>query len=189
MKHLNDTARQIERAKYERIYKLPDYKMGAARLLDAQDDVRGLPFRTSYLDVGCGRGEMLDFAEAEGFVRVQGVEAVPYLCDGGRVIQADAWDLPFKDREFSAVSMFDVIEHLLPADEISVLEELKRVAFRRVILTANNRPSRSLGVELHINTKPYETWDEIFREVFNGWTVNWKPGKRYVSETWEMLRQ
>jgi len=171
---VDPAARQAELDKYIVCYKRDRYAMGANRKHDCErmfDLVSG----ESYLDIGCGRGEMLDYAERKGF-RVQGVETVPYLADGKRVIRALGHELPFADKSFDVVSMLDVIEHLLPGDDEAVCRELARVARRFVLLTASNNPSHcpDTGADLHINKRPYAEWDALFREWFHG-DVVWKP--------------
>lgn len=182
-------ARRAEHEKYHRAYALnPNYRMGRKRMLDAQADVRAIPTRGSYLDVSCGRGEMLRFAAAAGFSPVQGTEIVPELVNGKSVVYAEVHALPFADKSFDVVSMFDVIEHLVPGDDRAACEEMSRVACRHIVVTANNRPSfNKAGDDLHINKRPYDEWDRLFREWFAGWNVTWITGKRhYVSEAWRM---
>jgi ubiquinone/menaquinone biosynthesis C-methylase UbiE len=183
-----DEARAAEHAKYHRAYALnPKYRMKAERMADAVNDLRALPCRGSYLDVSCGRGEMLARAKELGFGQVAGTEIVPALIDGETVVRAEVHDLPFADRSFEVVTMFDVIEHLIPGDDRAACEEMARVASKHVILTANNKPSfNKAGDDLHINKRPYEEWDRLFRSWFPG-TVTWIRGKRaYVSEAWRV---
>ena len=181
-----DLARAAEHAKYEQAYKIERYAMGQARKRGAVRDLSDLPCRGSYLDVSCGRGEMLGSAEELGFHPVQGTEIVSSLIDGRRVVRAEVHDLPFGDRSFDVASMFDVIEHLVPGDDELACRELARVAKRHILLTANNRPSNSLGMELHINRRPYDEWDALFRKWFSG-TVTWlKNAEGNISETWRI---
>jgi SAM-dependent methyltransferase len=183
-----DHARAAEHAKYVRSYEMQNYRMGEARMADAVRDLEALPCRGAYLDVSCGRGEMLAHADALGFWPVLGTEIVPALINGGRVVRAEVHALPFNDDNFDVVTMFDVIEHLLPGDDELACRELARVARRHVMLTANNRPSHnSAGDNLHINCRPYEQWDRLFREWFHPSRVTWVKGPReHVSECWRI---
>lgn len=182
-----EAARKAERAKYERAYQHPTYRMKAERRADAVNDLAALSVRGPYLDVACGQGDMLTEAKRLGFDPVRGTEIVPRLIDGQRVIYAEVHALPFPDNAFDVVSLFDVIEHLIPGDDERACRELARVAQRHVILTANNRPSfNKAGDDLHINRRPYEEWDELFRAWFPG-RVTWIKGKRhYISEAWRI---
>jgi ubiquinone/menaquinone biosynthesis C-methylase UbiE len=150
-------------------------------------DLRALPIRGALLDVGCGRGEMLRNAERLGFAPVRGVEIVPELIDGTRVVRGEVHQLPFDDRQFNVVTMWDVIEHLVPGDDAAACREMARVARRHVLLTANNKSSlQPDGTELHVNRRPYEEWDALFRGWFPG-KVTWMKGHRdYVSECWRV---
>lgn len=187
-------ARSAEHAKYERAYALnANYKIKKERLADALDDIGALPCRGAFLDVSCGRGEVLAAAERMGFAPVRGTEIVPALIDGERVVRAEVHALPFVDKSFDVATMFDVIEHLLPGagydgDDEAACRELARVACRHVILTANNRPSfNKAGDDLHINIRSYEEWDRLFREWFAPGVVTWIKGARaYVSEAWRV---
>lgn len=178
-------ARAAEHAKYKRAYAAqPNYRMKKQRLQDSVNDLAAIKPRGSYLDVACGRGDMLVAARELGFKPVKGTEIVPELI-GGDIFRAEAHALPFEDGAFDVVSLFDVIEHLLPGDDEAACRELARVAKRAVLLTANNKPSfNKAGDDLHINKRPYEEWDRLFREWFPG-TVTWLKGAR-VSEAWRI---
>lgn len=181
--------RRAEHAKYSRAYALnPNYRMKAQRRADAVYDLGRLPVRGSYLDVACGRGEMLGEAAGLGFAPVTGTEIVADLIDGERICFAEVHALPFTDRSYDVVTMFDVIEHLIPGDDERACRELARVARRHILITANNRPSfNKAGDDLHINKRPYPEWDALFRQWFHGATVTWIKGPRnYVSECWRI---
>lgn len=180
--------RHREHIKYERAYSQQRYRMKRARRRDAVNDLLQLECRHGYLDVGCGRGDMLAAAEALGFAPVRGTEIVGPLIDGARIVYAEVHDLPFPADSFDVATMFDVIEHLVPGDDEKACRELMRVARRHVLLTANNLPSRNkAGDNLHINIRPYEEWDRMFRAWFAPARVTWIKGKRhYVSEAWRI---
>lgn len=182
---VDEVSRKAEFGKYDRAYALnPNYKIGARRLADAVDALKAVPCRGSYLDVGCGRGEMLTAAAGLKFWPVQGTELVTELIDGARVVYAEAHALPFPDKSFDVVTSFDVIEHLVPGDDEALCREMARVARKHVILSANNRPSfNKANEDLHINKRRYVTWDRLFREWFPG-AVTWLGSKHYVSPLW-----
>lgn len=183
-----DEARAAEHAKYQRTYAAqPKYRMKRERLADAVADLKALPCRGSYLDVSCGRGDMLHHADRLGFSPVRGTEIVPELIDGTRVVRAEVHALPFDGDSFDVVTLFDVIEHLIPGDDAAACREMARVARKHILLTANNRPSfNKAGDDLHINRRSYDEWDRLFREWFPG-AVTWIKGDRaYVSEAWRI---
>jgi ubiquinone/menaquinone biosynthesis C-methylase UbiE len=178
--------RAVEYEKYVRAYGNPGYRMSQARL---EDTVRALRVLRagSLLDVGCGRGEMITQALRLGFIPVHGVEVVPALIDGVTVVRGEVQAIPFTDKSFDVVTLFDVIEHLIPGDDELACRELTRVARRHILLTANNMTSqKAIGEELHINRRPYQEWDSLFRSWFPG-TVRWLDGPRqHVSEAWRV---
>ena len=177
--------RQREHEKYTHAYEAPNYKMGLRRKADAVLELGRIPVRGSYLDVSCGKGEMLNEAERMGFKPVQGTEIVPALIDGNRVVRAEVHALPFMVKSFDVVSLLDVIEHLIPGDDLLACNELQRVARKYIYITANNKDSfNHLKQQLHINKRPYAVWDTLFRQWFTG-KVTWLKGQRqHVSEGW-----
>ncbi len=181
---------QAEIDKYTRAYAEDDprkgpYGMGKRRYNAAKANLQScIMGHRSYLDVGCGRGEMLDYGLRCAF-RVAGTEVVPELL-GPLVRYAPAWDLPFRDNHFDLVTMFDVIEHLLPNDTFPALSELKRVAKKTIFITANNRPDSWHGQDMHINRRPYIQWDRLFIEHFHDCKVTWLQKGANISETWRI---
>lgn len=175
--------RQSELDKYPKAYSDSGYRMGNARMQAAEADLRLLR-PGSLLDVGCGRGEVLRLAEGMGFT-VKGVEVVPALIDGERVVEGLAYALPFPDNSFDHVTMYDVMEHLLPEDSERVCRELQRVSRETVTLTVSNISHIHRGVEMHINRRPYADWDADFRRWFAG-EVEWVRGRNDISDTWRV---
>ena len=159
-------ARQSEIEKYVRAYHNVDYRLGDRRRSHIDQHLRRIE-KGSLLDVSTGRGEVLTLAAQHGHGPVQGTEAVDYLCDGHRIVHALADSLPFKDATFDTVTMFDVMEHLLPEDTALVCRELARVARRRVLLTIHNGSHRYRGEELHVNQRAsYHAWHEELEQHF-----------------------
>ena len=107
------------------------------------------------LDVGCGRGEILrhaaqlgadaygiDYAAVAVSLSRQVIEGVNGVAPGRTsVYQADAKKLPFPDKSFDRVLMFDVVEHLHPWELHEALLEVRRVLTdegRFIVHTAPN---------------------------------------------------
>lgn len=184
-----EKARKAEHKKYIRTYTSDRYRMKHQRMLDAVHDLKVLPVRGAYLDVSCGRGDMLVEAAKLGFAPTLGTEIVPKLIDGDRVRYGEVHSLPFGDKCFNVVTMFDVIEHLIPGDDELACSELKRMAKSHILITANNKESvsRPFGDVLHINRRTYPCWDGLFRKWFAPAKVTWIQGKRhYISEAWRI---
>lgn len=166
------SSRRNEIAKYEAAYKDDKYGLGKRRREHIQSHLGRLE-KGSLLDVSTGRGEVLDIARKMGFSPVVGTEAVDYLCDDETVVSAYAHELPFADSSFDVVSMFDVMEHLIPSDTEAVCKELKRVAAKRVLLTVHNGPHRFKGMDLHINRRnSYAAWHQELEDCFGCPVVN-----------------
>ena len=183
---LIENARDHEFKKYEQCYKNPKYRMGNQRKAHIEWALSNINPKESLLDVGTGRGETLNMAEAMGFSMVQGIETVDYLCDGNRVIQGYGHELPFPDKSFQTVTMFDVMEHLVPEDTKIVCKELERVAKSTILLTVHNGSSSFGDVELHINRRPsYDDWYAELKELFSG-TVEWLPRRGSISEMFKV---
>lgn len=186
-----EQSRAAEHAKYVTAYGGENYRMKAERREDARADLKALPCRGAYLDVACGRGDMLDVARGLGFSPVMGTEIVPRLIDGKTVVRAEVHALPFPDKSFDVATLYDVIEHLIPGDDEAACRELARVARRHVLIMANNFPSRLPdGRDLHINIRSYPAWDACFRSWFAPASVTWIKGPRRQtrrgSETWRI---
>ena len=183
-----DRERMAEIGKYSKAYQAPDYKMGERRRAAAMPLLHDAPSRRSYLDVGCGRGEMLDEARGLGFERIEGTEVVPDLLARDLVRFALAHKLPYTEQEFDIVTCMDVLEHLIPQDTVPVLKELDRITNVQLIVSANNKQSRSMGMELHVNKRPYHEWDQLIRGYTSG-DVCWiSKGKGELSETWVITK-
>lgn len=180
------SAQEAEVEKYQVAYQEDCYKMGDARkayaeanLLEARADCQ------SHLDVGCGRGEMVAYANSIGY-ESKGLEVVDYLT-GNEIIKGYAWAIPCPDHSVDLVTMFDVLEHLLPEDTERTLMELGRVAKKCIFITAANYPSRFKGHDLHINIRSYDEWHEFLLRTYEGAQVTWLPREHGTcSETWEI---
>lgn len=145
-----------EAEKYDICYKNPSYRLQGARLSRVRMDIESMPAGSTYLDVGCGRGEMVRLARERG-VAASGLELVPALC-GGDIVCGEVTAIPH-DGKFDFVSCYDVVEHL-PEDQVDrALDELFRVS-RVLLLTTNQKRSVYGDLELHLTRKPREWWDQ-----------------------------
>lgn len=191
------TTRKAELDKYVKAYSASNYAMGEFRKAAAIAALKRLPNPllhkrpSSFLDMGCGRGEMLKVAHELGYEHVQGTETVPQLIDPARgVVEGFAHYLPFPDKFFDVSMMCDVIEHLIPGDDEKACKQLARVTKLYVILSACNRSSNGLkygmgDVELHINRRPYDEWHSLFVKWFAGASVKrLRSHKGCTSEFW-----
>lgn len=175
---MGDREREIE--KYREVYaKYSHYGMADDRRDPVLEAIRGLS--GSFLDVSCGRGELMAAASRIGFKPVVGTEAVPELC-GGNVQQAVITDLPFRDGSFDVVTCIDVIEHILEPDIVPGLLELERVCRGVLIIAAADYPTYWDGVNLHPSARPYSAWHDLFCRTFSGKVK--RLGSTSTSEMW-----
>lgn len=182
-----EQAREAEVQKYQKAYQHDRYALGVQRRKHITSHLQRIA-TGSLLDVSTGRGEVIQIATDFGFSPVKGTEAVDYLCDGETVVQALVNDLPFEDGSFDSVTMFDVMEHLVPEDTEIACKELIRVAKTRVLLTVHNGPSIFNGVELHINRREsYEAWHEELKEHFDRDVIR-HGAEGSISEMFEILK-
>lgn len=157
------TKHDQEVAKYAEAYEAPEYRMVQAlreRVCELLARVPG----GSLLDVGCGRGEILDDAERMGFRPVLGAEIVPGLCDGKRVVEQKITDLGLSFRGMETVTCFDVLEHIPPEDTEAALKALAHTAKKRLLLSINHRPTHR-PVELHINLRTPGEWYDLISGI------------------------
>jgi len=94
------------------------------------------------LDVGCGKGDAMDFLNRHGKFEAVGIDIFrPYLEEAKSkgcfqdLVCGDVRWLPFKDNSFDVVICMEVLEHLEKADGYKLLNELERVARRQILLT------------------------------------------------------
>lgn len=158
-------AQLVEIAKYGDAYAHPDYRMGVGRLAKAWQLANMLPHRGSLLDVGTGRGEFMQTAKSLGYDPVMGTEVVPALFRTDEVVFALASALPWTSGSWDVVTCMDVLEHLPPEDTQDAVAEIGRVASKAVILSVADYPHVYRGVDLHVNRRQYNEWDELFRSL------------------------
>ena len=110
------------------------------------------------LDIGCGRGYLVNKIASEKRIRVSGVDiSVPELQDqaeGVTFIQKNIEDLPFPDKSFDTVICTHTIEHLL--DPQKVIREIRRVARKKIIIVVPRQREYRFTFDLHIHFFPYD---------------------------------
>lgn len=172
-------------------YQAPNYRMGEGRMGQAKAvlcSIMNANTPRTYLDVGCGRGEMLHYMA--DFAEVKGVELVPELCDGDWIIEGALPHLPFGDGSYDVVSCFDVMEHIPASLAEASIKELGRIADRYLVMTISNIMSVHQGRMLHINRRPYDEWDALLAEWLPRFQVERsKIQPQRVSECWICARR
>lgn len=109
----------------------------------------------SVLDVGCGRGELLDLLK--NFQTTGCDIQQPPSNEGShshKYVQAFAESLPFSNNSYDTVLCTHVLEHV--RDINKALQELRRVAKSRIIIVVPKERPYKFGFNLHITFFPYE---------------------------------
>jgi SAM-dependent methyltransferase len=117
--------------------------------------LRGIPKDTkSLLDVGCGRGYLLDRVRKERpDIELTGFDVVNKLAyEGLRAVTGNAEALPFEDKSFDVVTCSHTLEHLL--EPTRAVAELKRVAKRVLYVAVPCQRYYFYTLDEHVNFYP-----------------------------------
>lgn len=159
------------RETYRRVYRnFPNYRNRDVRIKLTREWIESYPpqLALSLLDIGCGRGEVVDLARSLG-IKAVGCDIVPELSSFGRVDWIEcATELPYKNEAFHLVTCTDVVEHLYEDDIPAALREMKRVSQGRLLITACHRhdtPGKYGDEVLHVTVRPRKWWADMIREV------------------------
>ncbi len=87
------------------------------------------------LEVGCNVGNQLSLLQAQGFKNLYGIDIFPQAVELAKthtkninIIQASAFDLPFKDNYFDLVFTSGVLIHISPKNIKKAMKEIYRVS-------------------------------------------------------------
>jgi ubiquinone/menaquinone biosynthesis C-methylase UbiE len=161
--------RKAEIEKYRQVYRdYPRYTNRQVRIDLTREWIESHPGVDWLLDVGCGRGEVVDMARNLG-LGVRGCDVVPELCCPGEGIDliAGAHRLPYSSNKFDLVTCTDVMEHILEDDVPTVLSEMARVSCGPILLVICHIPDRpgKYGPDaLHVTVQLRTWWENKIRE-------------------------
>lgn len=132
-----------------------------------------------FLDVGCGRGELLDE------FRKRGIDAigVDYSLDStkiskqfGPIVRASSSYLPFRPKQFDLITLIDVVEHLDREDKIQTMKIIKSLLKQDGTLIIHTG-SKIVGFLLiHVKKLPYH------QEVHVGLIFPWDLKKLLIKK-------
>ena len=149
------------------------------KLVDYTVQLLGVPFDAKVLDVGCGNGWILSKA---GAYNLYGLDISHVNCrmtrhfsELHRVVQADAQEIPLKDKSFDVVICTDLFEHV--PDPASLMEEIHRVLRPGGVLLFGVPFEQDLSYYSSPRYKRRYRYvhlrsvdREILEDVFSGWT-------------------
>lgn len=153
------------------------------------------PDAKSLLDVGCGNGAFLSFAEqARPDMEMAGVDpsgaAISQRWCKADVTQGSASALPFKSGAFDVVCSMAVLEHIPAAQIPAATAEIKRLASRYILLNLPYREQRTrikcpecnCGFDPHLHLRSYD--DAAISAL---WTTGFAERKRAVLSGYESI--
>lgn len=119
----------------------------------------------SVLDLGCGENSMLRFIPAPNWT--VGVDAWGTCVRTSRgrnihhdYIMADITKLQLAEKSVDAIMLMEVLEHLTKEEGLSLLDKMKRIARKRIILTTPN------------GYLPQDNPDNPFQKHKSGWEID-----------------
>lgn len=149
---------------YRKAYLNPHYRMGPERHAEMVFFLsRLLTFRKSYCDVGCGRGETLEYAKSLGVdawgyeLHGVGLEGESTRC----LAMDDITSIGATDKQFDVVSCLDVLEHLPEPKVQAALAELWRITRQTLLLSIAWFPHETF----HLTIQPPEWWSARLAEL------------------------
>jgi SAM-dependent methyltransferase len=143
------TRRSDNEAKYRT--RNPVVRWLIARFLDRVGGLAQAHGPGRVLEVGCGEGVVIEFLSTRvPGTRVDGVELDAAAlargrirCPGASLLQADAYELPFRSRSYDLVVCLEVLEHL--PDPHRALREIRRVSRGGCLLSVPHEPFFRIG--------------------------------------------
>jgi len=124
----------------------------------------------SFLDYGCGKGNLVKELERSTNINIQGYDPCVY--------EFSRWP-----NKVDVVFCVDVLEHIEEDKIIEVLNHIssltKKVFFGLITLTPSNKTLPD-GRNTHILIKPKEYWIRVINDVFFDCKVNITDDKKHV---------
>lgn len=146
----------------------------------------------SFLDIGAGLCEGMKVLEGQGSLKVDGFEVDPRLADRHKNLFIGEDLSIFESKSYDVVTCVDVIEHVV--EDLVLLEEMKRIARKRVYVTTPNYTRSRCGNIAHCREytmpqfmnllRPNEIWSgspdgSVHRTLVmhreNGWVIDHSP--------------
>ena len=113
------------------------------------------------LDLGCGRGHVVDALIEAGFQ----AEGIDQIVLNPKMRVGDITQ-PIADiKNFKSAICIDCIEHLYEEQVAGLFKNMQQT--QRQAFSIHNGESTGTGQELHVNRKDFIDWTKIIREYFD----------------------
>lgn len=161
-------AKEIEFKKYQKrqAYHWREYVRGTKYKTHA-DYVKKWVQEKKILDVGAGDGVITYLLGATGIDNEKNAVHIAQTI-GVNVTYGDAYNLPYPDSHFDAVTMIDVLEHF--GEPEKALEEARRVAPVIYIATPERQPDKPVRDKYHVQEWTREELVEFMKQ--NDWHLH-----------------
>jgi len=104
------------------------------------------------LDIGCGNGTFLHLLNRRNNIGLEldetAIQIAKRNCPDNDFIQASSLCLPFKDGMFNNVTLWEVIEHVPPGEESTLIAEVSRVLKKDANLTMSTPNANLFSIML-----------------------------------------
>ena len=102
--------------------------------------LEGIGDISNILEIGCNIGNQLALFQKIGYKNLWAIEPQEYACELAKkrinnvnIIQASAFDVPFKDNYFDMVYTSGVLEHIAPEDLPKAMDEIYRCSKKYIL--------------------------------------------------------
>ncbi len=113
-----------------------------------------IPNNQTFIDVGCGNGYLLAYANKKGF-KTTGCDIIyGKKFDHSDYFQANIEDLPFDDNSFDVVFSTHTLEHVI--DFNKAVDELKRITRKTLCIVVPCQRAYYYTLDEHVRFFPYK---------------------------------
>jgi len=157
------TIEQDEYTKYSSLYKSKNFPTTDYVLSMAEFMTNVLPPKCSVLELGCGRGQAVDYMLNKGYT----CSGLDITSDGVLETHTDipdwftkgvVWNLPYSNSSFDYLISNDVMEHIPILLVPVVVSEIYRVTRRGTFHGISSLPN----TPYHMTVKPMNFWRDVF---------------------------
>lgn len=177
--------REQEQAKYEKIWKFPQYRKHAPGefLVPEAVNKMGMEQGASVIDFGCGTGRAAQYFHNLGFY-VIGVDFASNCLDPDthfRFEQKCLWEPMNLNADYGFCT--DVMEHIPPAFVDRTLDEIAKSVNKACyfqIATSRDGMGRLIGERLHLTVEQPQWWYNKLQEFFPD-VLNIRTNNKYIA--------